>query len=83
MGTQVRAAKTQAQDFQQPKQPKSYSDKIRFCYDAVSERNGGRGASPADVCKEMCEREWLSPLDTTIDIADLMREIGYVQGGGQ
>jgi hypothetical protein len=64
-------------------EPKTYNDKIRVCYAAVDERGGGKGASPLEVTDEMHKRGWLSPMDTVIDVADLMGEMGYTRPGAR
>ena len=49
----------------------TYEKKILEAWTAVHERTGD-GASAAEVCAEMHERKTISPLDTVIDIADLL-----------
>lgn len=60
-------------------EPKAYVDKIRVCFAHLCEKNGD-GASPAEVTEEMSRRGWLSPLDTVIDIKDIMQDLRN-QGG--
>jgi hypothetical protein len=55
--------------------PKSYDDKVREAFEAVCDRDPESAASPSDVVAEMQRRETLSPLDTVIDIADIMRRL--------
>lgn len=50
-----------------------YEDKIRTVFKELAEKNDG--ASPTEVTDEMARRGWLSPLDTVIDIADLMKKL--------
>jgi Asp-tRNA(Asn)/Glu-tRNA(Gln) amidotransferase C subunit len=52
-----------------------YEKKILEAFNKVSTSNQGKGASPAEVTKQMREDETLSPADTVIDIADLMNEL--------
>lgn len=63
-------------------EPQTYRDKIRVCWNEASEANakagGEPGASAADVTDLMSQKGWLSPMDTVIDIADIMREM-FVQ----
>lgn len=54
-------------------EPKAYVDKIRVCFTHLCNQNGG--ASPAEVTEEMRKRKWLSPLDTVIDIKDIMQDL--------
>lgn len=51
----------------------TYDDKIVEVFGALASKNDG--ASPAEVTDEMHKRGWLSPMDTVIDIADLMRDL--------
>lgn len=58
-----------------------YQKKVLAAFKAVSKRNNEEGASAAEVCEEMSKNKTLSPLDTTIDIADIMGELadlGYI-----
>lgn len=57
------------------KDKRTYNDKIRDAWRAVSERNGGQGASASEVTEEMFRKGELAALDTVIDIADLMKGI--------
>ena len=60
---------------------KSYDDKVLEAFRAVCDRDPEGAASPADVVKEMQARDTLSPLDTDIDIADIiMRLLGEPRG---
>lgn len=52
----------------------SYEEKVKFCFHAVCKRQPELGANAEEVAQEMRERGWLSPLDTVIDIADILRE---------
>jgi hypothetical protein len=55
---------------------KDYDKKIIKAFKDASKANGpGEGASPTDVTTLLAERGELSPLDTVIDIADLMKEL--------
>lgn len=54
---------------------KSYDNKVLEAFNAVCDRDLERSASPADVVKEMQARNTLSPLDTVIDIADIMKRL--------
>jgi hypothetical protein len=42
-------------------------------FEAVSKRNGGKGASAAEVTEHMTNSGTISELDSVIDIADLMK----------
>lgn len=58
-----------------------YNQKILEAFNAVSEANGGQGASAAEVTKYMADAGTISPRDTVIDIADLMdnlSKMGYI-----
>ena len=68
MSMETEAAATETDE------PKTYNDKIRVCFKHLCEKNP-KGASPAEVTTEMVRREWLSPMDTVLDIADLMRDL--------
>jgi hypothetical protein len=57
----------------------TYDDKIIECFRAVCVRTG-EGASPDEVTQEMHDRKWLSPLDTVIDIADIMKRLRFKEG---
>lgn len=54
---------------------KSYDQKVLEAFEAVCDRDLEGAASPADVVKEMQARGTLSPMDTVIDIADIMRRL--------
>ncbi len=54
---------------------KSYDQKVMEAFDAACARDSEGSASPADVVKEMQVRGTLSPLDTVIDIADIMKRL--------
>lgn len=53
----------------------SYDDKVREAFEAVCARDPEGAANPSDVVAEMQKRGTLSPLDTVIDIADIMRRL--------
>lgn len=55
--------------------PKNYDDKVREAFEAVCDRDPEGAASPSDVVAEMQKLGTLSPLDTVIDIADIMRRL--------
>lgn len=58
----------------------SYERKIMDAFEAVSKKNGGKGASAHEVTEHMTNSGTISELDTVIDIADQMRamkERGY------
>lgn len=52
----------------------SYDEKIIACFKYMCKKNGD-GASPAEVTKEMAQRNWLSSLDTVLDIEKIMRRL--------
>ena len=53
-----------------------YEQKILQAFKDLCAKNpNGDGASPAEVTKLLAERNQISPLDTVLDIADLMREL--------
>lgn len=54
---------------------RSYDEKVLEAFQAVCARDPDGAASPSDVVKEMQTRGTLSPLDTVIDIADIMRRL--------
>jgi hypothetical protein len=56
----------------------TYQDKIRLSFRLACQKNGGpqKGASASDVTMVMRDKGWISPLDSVIDIADLMKEMG-------
>jgi len=54
---------------------KSYDDKVLEAFHAVCARDAENSASPSDVVKEMQARDTLSPMDTVIDIADIMKRL--------
>ena len=54
---------------------RSYDQKVLEAFEAVCDRDLEGAASPADVVKEMQARGTLSPADTVIDIADIMRRL--------
>jgi hypothetical protein len=54
---------------------KTYDQKVLEAFEAVCDRDLEGAASPADVVKEMQARNTLSPMDTVIDIADIMRRL--------
>ena len=54
---------------------KTYDDEVLEAFDAVCDRDLEGAASPSDVVKEMQTRGTLSPLDTVIDIADIMKRL--------
>lgn len=54
---------------------KSYDQKVLEAFEAVCDRDPENSASPADVIKEMQTRGTLSPTDTVIDIADIMKRL--------
>lgn len=54
---------------------KSYDQKVLEAFNAVCDRDPEGAASPTDVVKEMQTRGTLSPMDTVIDIADIMRRL--------
>lgn len=54
---------------------KSYDNKVLEAFKAVCDRDAEGAASPSDVVKEMQARDTLSPLDTVIDIADIMKRL--------
>lgn len=54
---------------------KNYDQKVMEAFGAVCDRDPEGAASPADVVKEMQARGTLSPLDTVIDIADIMKRL--------
>lgn len=54
---------------------KSYDDKVREAFEAVCDRDLEGAASPSDVVDEMRKLGTLSPLDTVIDVADVMRRL--------
>lgn len=51
----------------------SYERKIMDAFEAVSKKNGGKGASASEVTEHMINSGTLSELDTVIDIADQMK----------
>lgn len=51
----------------------SYERKIMDVWTAVNAKNAGKGASAAEVTAHMQSSGTLSELDSTIDIADLMK----------
>lgn len=55
-------------------EPETYDDKICLVFRELCKRQGD-GASPHEVTEEMSKRGWLSPMDTVIDIADLMKAL--------
>jgi hypothetical protein len=55
-------------------EPVLYSDRILACWNHLCSLQKD-GASPAEVTNEMAKRGWLSPMDTVIDIADLMTDL--------
>lgn len=52
----------------------TYEDKIKVVFAEICEKQTD-GASASDVTFGMAKRGWLSPLDTVIDIADIMRQM--------
>jgi hypothetical protein len=52
---------------------KGYREKVLACWTYCAEKAKDKSASAADVTDEMAKRGWLSPMDTVIDIADIMR----------
>ncbi len=54
---------------------KSYDDKVLEAFRAVCGRDPEGSASPVDVVKEMQKHGTLSPMDTVIDIADIMKRL--------
>lgn len=54
---------------------RSYDQKVLEAFEAVCDRDLEGAASPADVVKEMQARGMLSPMDTVIDIADIMKRL--------
>lgn len=54
---------------------RSYDQKVLDAFEAVCDRDLESAASPADVVKEMQKRGTLSPADTVIDIADIMKRL--------
>jgi hypothetical protein len=60
-------------------EPKSYDEKVIACFNHLAEKTG-EGASPAEVTEEMANRGWLSPLDTVIDIKDIMQRLRFSEG---
>ncbi len=60
---------------------KSYDQKVLEAFEAVCDRDLEHSASPADVVKEMQARDTLSPMDTVIDIADIMKRLLGKPGG--
>lgn len=54
----------------------SYDKKVSICFrDLCVKNRDANGASASEVAREMMRRGWLSPLDTVIDIADIMAEL--------
>ncbi len=57
-----------------------YEDKVLVCFGEACEENekkdGKHSASAADTTRKMKEKGWLAPLDTVIDIADILKEHG-------
>lgn len=53
--------------------PTPYEEKIIKTFRELCKKNGG--ASPHEVTELLAQREQLSPLDTVIDVADLMKEL--------
>lgn len=51
----------------------SYERKIMDAFEAVSKKNGGKGASAAEVTEHMSNSGTISELDSVIDIADQMK----------
>lgn len=54
---------------------KSYDNKVLEAFKAACDRDPEGAASPADVVEEMQKRGTLSPMDTVIDIADIMKRL--------
>jgi hypothetical protein len=59
--------------------PETYDEKVITCFEYLSKKNS-EGASPAEVTEEMANRGWLSPLDTVIDIKDIMQRLRFSEG---
>lgn len=53
----------------------TYDKKILEAFNAVSEQNGGKGASAAEVTAYMAENKTLAAMDSVIDIADCMKDL--------
>lgn len=57
----------------------SYERKIMDAFEAVSKKNGGKGASAHEVAEHMANSGTISELDSVIDIADCMKAM-HVRG---
>jgi hypothetical protein len=58
----------------------TYNEKVREAHAIACRKNGeGVGASAAETTQVMRDRGWLSELDTVIDIADILRDLGIAK----
>ncbi len=53
--------------------PTPYEKRVIRAFNDLCDQNGG--ASPVEVTELLVQRGQLSPMDTTLDIASIMREL--------